>query len=217
MNLNYLDIIIIVLVFVFGVAGWRKGVILEVASLLGLGLGLYGAFHFSDYTAEKLVQWVEINPKYLGVISFIVTFLVLALVVNLLGKLLSKVVKNLNLGFLDHIGGFVVGVAKGILLCSLLVMLLNVMNLRGIVKDDAKKASVLYPWVEQAVPYVYQGFDLVKEAVQNAATREEDDSSDKEGSASEADQPARDQDQPTDRPMMDSVPTTDSVSPMIVI
>lgn len=218
MNLNYLDIIIIVLVFVFGVAGWRKGVILEVASLLGLGLGLYGAFHFSDYTAEKLVQWVEINPKYLGVISFIVTFLVLALVVNLLGKLLSKVVKNLNLGFIDRIGGFVVGVAKGILLCSLLVMLLNVMNLRGIVKDDAKKASVLYPWVEQAVPYVYQGFDLVKEAVQNAATREGEDASQGkdpsqgEGCAEEADSPARDHDRSTE-----TAPSADSVSSRVVI
>ena len=170
--MNYLDIIIIVLMFLFGLGGWRKGIILEVATLLGLGLGLYGAFHFSDFTAEELVNWVEINPKYLGVISFIVTFIVVALLVNLIGRLLSKVIKNLNLGFLDRIGGFVVGIAKGILLCSLLVMLLNVLNLRGIVKDDAKKASVLYPWVEQTVPYVYQGFDLVKEAVQNAAKRE---------------------------------------------
>ena len=174
MNLNYLDIIIIVLMFVFGIGGWRKGIILEVATLLGLGLGLYGAFHFSDFTAEELVQWVEINPKYLGVISFVVTFIVVAVVVNLLGRLLSKVVKNLNLGFIDRIWGFVVGIAKGVLLCSLLVMLLNVFNLRGIVKDDVKKASVLYPWVEQAVPYVYQGYDLVKEAVQNAAKRDSD-------------------------------------------
>ena len=112
---------------------------------------------------------MEINPKYLGVISFIVTFLVVAILVNLLGRMLSKVVKNLNLGFIDKLGGFLVGLAKGLLLCSLLVMLLNVFNLRGIVKDDAKKASVLYPWVEQTVPYVYQGYDLVKEAVQNAA------------------------------------------------
>lgn len=169
MNLNYLDIIIVVLMFVFGVAGWRKGIIIEAATLLGLGLGLYGAFHFSDYTAQELVHYVEINPKYLGVISFIVTFLVVAILVNLLGRMLSKVVKNLNLGFIDKLGGFLVGLAKGLLLCSLLVMLLNVFNLRGIVKDDAKKASVLYPWVEQTVPYVYQGYDLVKEAVQNAA------------------------------------------------
>ncbi len=168
MNLNYLDIIIIVLMFVFGLGGWRKGIIIEAATLLGLGLGLYGAFHFSDYTAQELVNYVEVNPKYLGVISFIVTFLVVAIVVNLIGRLLSKVVKNLNLGFIDKLGGFLVGLAKGLLLCSLLVMLLNALNLRGLVKDDTKKASVLYPWVEQAVPYVYQGYDLVQEAVKNA-------------------------------------------------
>lgn len=166
--MNYLDIIIIVLLFIFGLGGWRKGLIIEVATLLGLGLGLYGAFHFSDYTATELVQWVEIDPKYLTVISFVVTFIVVAVVVNLLGRLLAKAIKNLNLGFIDKIGGFLVGIAKGVLLCSLLAMLINVLNLKGFAKDDVKQESLLYPYVEQAVPYVYQGFDIVKEAVQNA-------------------------------------------------
>ena len=166
--MNYLDIIIAVLMVVFGLGGWRKGIIIEITTLLGMGLGLYGAFHFSDFTAEKLVGLVEINPKYLNLISFVVTFVVVAILVNLLGRMVSKLVKNLNLGFIDKVGGFVVGIAKGLLVCSLLVMLLNVMNLRGVVKDDAKKESLLYPYVEAAVPYVYQGFDLVKEAVKNA-------------------------------------------------
>ncbi|MBR4390772.1 MAG: CvpA family protein [Bacteroidales bacterium] len=174
--MNYLDIIIVVLFIVFGLGGWRKGIIIEVTTLLGLGLGLYGAFHFSDFTAEQLVRWVEIDPKYLNLIAFVVTFIVVALLVNVLGRMVSKVVKNLNLGFIDKIGGFVIGVAKGLLLCSLLVMLLNVMNFKGIVKDDAKKESLLYPYVEATVPYVYQGFDLVKEAVQNAKLSEEDQS-----------------------------------------
>ena len=172
--MNYLDIIIVVLIIVFGLGGWRKGIIIEVTTLLGLGLGLYGAFHFSDFTAEQLVRWVEIDPKYLNLIAFVVTFIVVALLVNVLGRMVSKVVKNLNLGFIDRIGGFVIGVAKGLLLCSLLVMLLNVMNFKGVVKDDAKKESLLYPYVEATVPYVYQGFDLVKEAVQNANLSEED-------------------------------------------
>lgn len=171
--MNYLDIIIAVLLFVFGIGGWRKGIIIEVTTLLGLGVGLYGAFHFSDFTASKLTQWVEIDPKYLNVISFVVTFIVLALLVNLLGRLVANVVKNLNLGFIDHIGGFIVGLAKGLLLCSLLVMLLNVFNFQGVVKDDAKKESLLYPYVEATVPYVYQGFDLVKEAVKNAGFSKE--------------------------------------------
>ena len=95
--------------------------------------------------------------------------MVVALLVNVLGRIVSNLIKNLNLGFIDKIGGFLIGLAKGLLLCSLLMMLFNVMNLKGIVKDDAKKESLLYPYVEAAVPYVYQGFDLVKEAVKNAS------------------------------------------------
>ena len=168
-------------------------IIIEAATLLGLGLGLYGAFHFSDFTAAKLVEYVEINPKYLNVIAFIVTFVVVALLVNLLGRLVAKIVKTLNLGIIDRLGGFVVGLAKGLLLCSLLVMLLNVLNLKGVVKDDAKQESLLYPYVEQAVPYVYQGFDLVKEAVGNATSEAQSESSNSpssSGSSTSSDTPS---------------------------
>ena len=133
--MNYVDIIIIVVLFAFGVGGLRKGIITEAATLLGLGLGLYGAFHFSDYTADRLLQWVEINPKYLNLISFIVTFIVVAILVNLLGRIVTKIVKSLNLGFIDKLGGFVFGIAKGILICSLLVMLVNVFRMNGIIKE----------------------------------------------------------------------------------
>lgn len=177
--MNYIDIVILVVLGIFGIGGLRKGIITEAATLLGLGVGLYGAFHFSDFTAEKLVQWVEINPKYLNVISFVVTFLVLAIVVNLLGRLIAKMVKAINLGFVDKLGGFIVGMAKGVLLCSLLVMVFNALELKNIIKDKDKEESMLYPYVEQTVPYVYQGFDLVKEAVRNASGNEDGTSGDK--------------------------------------
>ena len=61
--MNYLDIIIIVLVLIFGIGGWRKGIIIEIATLLALILGLYGAFHFSDFTAEQLVQHKGKHPQ----------------------------------------------------------------------------------------------------------------------------------------------------------
>lgn len=166
--MNYIDIVILVVLGIFGIGGLRKGIITEAATLLGLGVGLYGAFHFSDFTAEKLVQWVEINPKYLNVIAFIVTFLVLAILVNLLGRLVAKMVKAINLGFIDKLGGFIIGMAKGVLICSLLVMLLNALEMKNIIKDKDKEGSLLYPYIEQTVPYVYQGFDLVKEAVKEA-------------------------------------------------
>lgn len=171
--MNYIDIIILLMLVGFGIGGWRKGLITEAATLLGLGVGLYGAFHFSDFTASKLVEWVEINPKHLNVIAFVVTFIVLTILVNLLGRLVAKLVKSINLGFIDRIGGFVFGIAKGILICSLLVMLINALELKGVLKDKTKQESKLYPYVEMTVPYVYEGFQLVKEAVKNVGSEGE--------------------------------------------
>jgi membrane protein required for colicin V production len=171
--MNYIDIIILVLLVAFGIGGLRKGIITEAATLLGLGLGLYGAFHFSDFTAEQLVKYVEIDQKYMNVISFAVTFIVVAVLVYLLGRLVAKLVKAINLGFVDKIGGFLIGLAKGVLISSLLIMLINALNLNGVIKEETKQKSLLYPYVEQAVPYVYEGFDLVKEAVQNATGTDE--------------------------------------------
>ena len=171
--MNYIDIIILVLLVAFGIGGLRKGIITEAATLLGLGLGLYGAFHFSDFTAEQLVKYVEIDQKYMNVISFAVTFIVVAVLVYLLGRLVAKLVKAINWGFVDKIGGFLIGLAKGVLISSLLIMLINALNLNGVIKEETKQKSLLYPYVEQAVPYVYEGFDLVKEAVQNATESEE--------------------------------------------
>ncbi|MBQ5957564.1 MAG: CvpA family protein [Bacteroidales bacterium] len=163
--MNLLDIIIAIIVVLFGISGLRKGLIREAATLLGLFLGLYVAFHFSDFTADKLQHLWEIDPKYLNLIAFIVTFIVVSILVNLLGRLVARLVKAINLGFLDRLGGFVVGAAKGILICSLLIMLLNVFDDQKILKDETKQKSRLYPYVEQTVPFVYQGFDLVKEAM----------------------------------------------------
>ncbi len=39
--MNYIDIIIIVVLAAFGLGGFRKGLITEAATLLGLGIGLY--------------------------------------------------------------------------------------------------------------------------------------------------------------------------------
>lgn len=166
--MNYIDIIIAAIVVIFGIIGLRKGLIREAATLVGLFLGLWVAFHFSDFTADKLQHLWEIDPKYLNLIAFIVTFIVVTLLVKLLGNLVAKLVKAINLGFFDRIGGFVLGAAKGVLICSLVIMLLNVFKEKEILPEEAKQNSKLYPYVEQTIPYVYQGFDLVKEAMGEA-------------------------------------------------
>ena len=163
--MNYQDIVIAIILFLFGFKGFRKGLIIEVVTLLAFGMGIYGAMHFSDFTATHLQEVMEINPKYLNTIAFVLTFIILVIVVNLIGKAITNLVKAMNLSFWNKMGGFLFGAAKGVLLCSTFVLVLNNLQFTGLIKEDLKEGSYLYPYIEKTVPYLYQGFDLVKEAI----------------------------------------------------
>lgn len=161
--MNYLDIIIAIILFLFGWRGWRKGLIIEVVTLVAFVVGIYGAMHFSDFTAEHLKEVVEINPKYLNTVAFVLTFILLVILVNILGRLVTQAVKAMNLSFFNKLGGFLFGAAKGVLLCSTFVLVLNNLQFLGLIKEEVKKESYLYPYVEETIPYLYKGFDLVKD------------------------------------------------------
>ena len=175
--MNYLDIIIAIILFLFGFKGFRKGLIIEVVTLLAFAVGIYGAMRFSDFTAEHLQDFVEVSPKYLNTIAFVLTFILLVIAVNVLGHWVTSLVEAMNLNFWNKLGGFVFGVLKGVLLCSVLVLVLNNFQLLGVVKAEVRKESKLYPYIEKTVPYVYRGFDLVKDFAMDLQNEETEPSS----------------------------------------
>ena len=172
--MNYLDIIIAIILLLFGFKGFRKGLIIEVVTLVAFAVGIYGAMHFSDFTAEHLQDFMEINPKYLNTIAFVLTFVLLVIGVNLLGRWVTSLVKAMNLNFWNKLGGGVFGLAKGLLLCSTFVLVLNNMQWLGVIKEEVRKESLLYPYVEKTVPYLYKGFDLVKGYAKDLQKEEEE-------------------------------------------
>ena len=121
---------------------------------------------------------MTIDPKYLNTVAFLLTFIILVVAVNIIGRAVKKTVQALNLGLFDRLGGFVFGVATGVLLCSAIILVLNNLQFTGLIKEDVKKDSYLYPYIEETVPYLYQGFDLVKGVIHdlNVPTAPETDS-----------------------------------------
>ena len=81
---------------------------------------------------------------------------------------------NTSTPLLLWLGGFLFVILKGVLLCSVLLMVLNNFQLLGVVKPKVKEESKLYPYIEQTVPYVYRGFDLVKDYAKEVMPDEED-------------------------------------------
>jgi Uncharacterized membrane protein, required for colicin V production len=128
--MNWIDLIIIVILILSFISGFTNGFVKEVASLLALVLGIWGAIKFSAFTAAKLYDWFDMNGQYVGIISFVITFIIIVVIIHFIGALADKLVDAVALGFFNRILGMVFGVIKSVLILSVLFTILNVLDTR---------------------------------------------------------------------------------------
>ncbi|MFK5855659.1 MAG: CvpA family protein [Bacteroidota bacterium] len=160
MTINLLDILIIIPLMLFAWNGFKKGLIIEIASLVALILGLYMAFFFSDFAAEMLNDLFAIDQKYVAVFAFILTFIVVLFLVLTVGKVVQKFIDILLLGFLNKIAGAAFGILKGALLLSILIFVINYFDFGTyIIKPEAREKSIFYEPVESIAPALYSWLD----------------------------------------------------------
>lgn len=160
MNVNLLDILIIIPLLLFAWNGYKKGFIIEIASLAALIIGLYMAFFFSDFAANMLNDLFDIDQKYVAVIAFLLTFIVVIFLVITVGKIAQKFVEVLLLGFLNKLAGAVFGLLKGALIISILFFVINYFSFGDFLfKEDARQNSIFYEPVESIAPALYSWLD----------------------------------------------------------
>jgi membrane protein required for colicin V production len=161
MTINLLDIIILIPLLWFGYNGYKKGLIIEIASLAAFILGLYFAFYFSNFTAGYLKQFFNIQPRYMAAVSFIATFIGVVILVLTLAKILEKFINILMLGFLNKLGGAVFGMLKGALFLSIIIFVINYFDSgHSVIKPQAARQSIFYEPVESLAPMIYSKLHL---------------------------------------------------------
>jgi membrane protein required for colicin V production len=159
MALNYLDYIILVILALFLIQGYRKGIIIGLATIAALIIGIYAAVHFSNYLEATLVEHLHPSRKWLPILSFSLTFIVVVILVMLTAKLTEKFAQGVGLGFFNSIGGAALGLVKGVLLISILIFIFTSIDSKGkILKEKDRKASYFYSHVAGIFPKVMKTF-----------------------------------------------------------
>ena len=162
--MNTFDIIIAALLLFGFIRGLFKGLFVEVASLLALIAGIYGAIHFSYFVGNLLVEHVQWDEKYITIVSFAITFAIIVLVIALVGKLLTKVADFASLGILNKLLGGVFGALKiGLILSIVLIVFTKLNNTIPFVSEEQKEASILYEPVKNLGPTLFPKFLKVVE------------------------------------------------------
>ena len=154
--MSIIDIVLGALLLFGLIRGGIKGLFVEIASLLALVLGVYGAIHFSSFAADFLQSKVDWNEKTLNIIAFAITFVIIVLTISLAGKALTKLADFAALGILNKLLGGVFGALKIGLILSVLLMVFNKLNktLPFIETQDLEE-SILYEPVKSLAPMVF--------------------------------------------------------------
>jgi len=150
--MSKVDIILAIPLLWGAFIGFKKGLILELASLVGLILGIYGALKFSDYTAQQLGEYVEISIEWIGLISFLLTFLLIVFGVFILAKMLDKALKLIALGLVNRLLGLLFGLLKYALITSVLFYFFNNLNNQfHFVTETSLEGSILIEPIQALV------------------------------------------------------------------
>lgn len=154
--MNYIDIILVIFLVLAAVNGFRKGLILEVASLAALILGVWGAIEFSDVTSEFLTENLGWEFNHMNLISFVITFVIIVILVHLVASSLSKLVEVAMLGWANRITGMVFGVVKTAFILSILLLIFNKIDEDvHIISTETKLNSQLYEPIRKFAPSVF--------------------------------------------------------------
>ncbi len=157
--MGILDIIFIIPTVWLAYVGFKKGLIIELSTLLALILGIYVSLYFSDVTAEFLKETFDVKTKYLSLISFIITFVLVVVAVNLIGKLIEKFVDLVAFSFLNKSAGGAFGVLKAIVILSLVLFFIEKIDKKEVIlSNDLKENSLFYPYIQPLAPTLIDTF-----------------------------------------------------------
>jgi len=173
--MNYFDIIIIIPLLWGAFKGFKKGLIIEIASLIALFLGVWGGVKFASVSAKYLGEMFDISEKLMPIISFSVTFIIIVIAVFLLAKLLQNLIKMVALGTINKIAGAAFGVLKFALILSVILSLINNINAQiSFIDPEMENSSLLYKPVSKIAVVVIPGLkDINLTGLAEDAVKEE--------------------------------------------
>ena len=154
--MNVLDIVLAALILFGFVRGLMKGFFVEIASVIALIAGVYGAIHFSNFAATFIDENSQWDVKTVNIVAFAVTFLIIVLVIALAGKALTKLADFAALGILNKLLGAIFGSLKIAVILSVILLVFDSLN-RAIPFTDANtiEESMLYEPVKSLVPLLF--------------------------------------------------------------
>lgn len=153
--MNWADYAIIGLIFVSAVISLVRGFVREAISLVTWVVALVIGFKFAPLLAGSLARFIH-TPSIRVAVAFMIIFFIILILGSLINYLITTLVNKTGLSGTDRLLGMIFGVARGVLLVGVIVLL---GQLSAVNKNQWWEQSQLIPkfqgiatWLKEFVP-----------------------------------------------------------------
>jgi membrane protein required for colicin V production len=122
---NTVDAVLVLILFLFALRGYFRGLFRESFSLLGLFFGFMMAIRYDESLAALWKGYWKFSPAVAKAITFVALFFVVYFVLNLIGLILHHSAKFLFLQAINRVGGMALGVGKGSVVLALILFFIS--------------------------------------------------------------------------------------------
>jgi membrane protein required for colicin V production len=148
-----LDIVGILVLLVFFVRGYMKGLIVAAFSVLAILLGILCSLKLSQSFSAWLLEKGYVTSGWVQVVSYLVLFVGVVILVRLLARLLEKFAEGIMLGFVNGLfGGLLYAFLGAVLWSSLLWIAVHA----HIITETATSTSKTYPFFKDIAPWFFE-------------------------------------------------------------
>lgn len=154
---NILDGVALALVAISGILAYSRGLVREAMSILGWIVAAFVAFGFAP-AVGPLMGEIPLLGEVIGgscelsvLAGFVAVFAVALVIVSIFTPLLSGLVQNSAIGPVDQGLGLVFGVARGVLLIAIALVVYDRVlgGAGGVALIDASRTRALFAGLEQ--------------------------------------------------------------------
>ena len=134
------DIIVAILALIALVNGWRKGLTIQVCSIVAIICGIWLA---SSFGAEVGALF-GVEPRYAKAVGFLTIFLVVLILLAVLSRMVKRLFSFVGLGVLDSLFGALISVAKVALVMGILCSAFDSLNAEGRFVEKSKLDKTIF-------------------------------------------------------------------------
>ena len=161
--MNYIDIILILPIVWGAFRGFKRGFLVEIATLVGLIAGIFLAVIGTDILARVLGGLVSWNLMPVQFFSFMIIFVLVMVAITVLAKVIGHALRAVHLNLINRIAGLLAGAAKWAFVLSILMIFVNYLNPHiTILSERAREGSLFLEFIEGLIHYIIPMQDFVQ-------------------------------------------------------